>query len=119
MDSVNQILEQALSDIAGCDDLRALDELRVRYMGKKGEITALLKSLGGMEPEERKSFGQAVNRAKGDIASAINARKAKQEARMAAIEAGEITVEDPREKRERLLKEEERKKRAEANAKRK
>ena len=51
--------------------------------------------------------------------AAIRARKAKQEARMAAIEAGEITVEDPREKRERLLKEEERKKRAEANAKRK
>jgi len=46
--------------------------------------------------------------------AAIEARRAKQEARMKAIEAGEITVEDPREKRLREAKEEERKKRAEA-----
>ena len=76
MDSVDQILEQALSDIAACDDLRALDELRVRTLGKKGEVTTLLKSLGAMKASERKAFGQAVNRAKNGIADAINSRKA-------------------------------------------
>jgi len=75
VESVNQILEQALAEISACDDLSALDELRIRYLGKKGEITALLKSLGGMEPEARKAFGQAVNRAKGDVAGAINQQK--------------------------------------------
>jgi phenylalanyl-tRNA synthetase alpha chain len=75
VESVNQILEQALAEIGACDDLSALDELRVRYLGKKGEITALLKSLGGMEPEARKAFGQAVNSAKGEVAGAINQQK--------------------------------------------
>ena len=62
VDSVNQILKQALADIKASTELSLLDDLRVRYLGKKGEITALLKSLGAMEHEQRKAFGQAVNR---------------------------------------------------------
>ena len=75
MESVNQILNQALAEIGSSEDLSSLDELRVRYLGKKGEITALLKSLGGMEPEERKAFGAAVNQAKGQVAAAVNERR--------------------------------------------
>ena len=75
MESVNQILEQALAEIKASDELSVLDDLRVRFLGKKGEITALLKSLGSMEQEQRKAFGQAVNRAKGELAEAISARK--------------------------------------------
>jgi len=75
VESVNQILKQALAEIVASDDLSVLDNLRVRYLGKKGEITALLKSLGSMEHEQRKAFGQAVNRAKGEVAQAVAARK--------------------------------------------
>ena len=75
MESVKQILEQALAEINSSDELSILDDLRVRYLGKKGEITALLKSLGGMEHEERKAFGQAVNLAKVQVADAVTARK--------------------------------------------
>ena len=75
MESVDQILKQALAEISASDDLSALDNLRVHYLGKKGEITALLKSLGAMEHEQRKAFGQAVNRAKGEVAQAVTARK--------------------------------------------
>ena len=75
MDSVNQILKQALAEITASVELSVLDDLRVRYLGKNGEITALLKSLGGMEHEQRKAFGQAVNRAKGELAQAVSARK--------------------------------------------
>ena len=75
MESVNQILSQALTAVSASGDLSGLDELRVRYLGKKGEITALLKSLGGMEPEQRKAFGQAVNLAKDELAEAIARRK--------------------------------------------
>jgi phenylalanyl-tRNA synthetase alpha chain len=75
VESVNQILEQALAKISTCEELSALDDLRVQYLGKKGEVTALLKSLGGMEHEQRKAFGQAVNRVKGELAQAINTRK--------------------------------------------
>lgn len=51
-------VEQALRE-AG--DLTALDALRVRMLGKKGELTLLLKTLGTLEPEERRRFGQLVN----------------------------------------------------------
>lgn len=75
MESVKQIQQQAIADIASCEELSALDDLRVRYLGKKGEVTALLKSLGSMEHEQRKAFGQAVNVAKVELSDAINQRK--------------------------------------------
>ena len=64
MNAISDLQESALAEIEACADLQQLDELRVRYLGKKGEITAQLKSLGQMEPEQRRSFGQAVNAAR-------------------------------------------------------
>ncbi|GMR15301.1 MAG: phenylalanine--tRNA ligase subunit alpha [Gammaproteobacteria bacterium] len=75
MESVKQILEQALAEIQACGELPSLDDLRVRYLGKKGEITALLKSLGTLEHAQRKAFGQAVNRARDELTEALGARK--------------------------------------------
>jgi len=75
VESVDQILKQAVAAIESCDELPVLDNLRVRYLGKKGEITALLKSLGAMEPTQRRAFGQAVNLAKADLAQALSTRK--------------------------------------------
>lgn len=72
---VNQILKRALAEITACEELSALDELRVRYLGRKGEVTALLKSLGSMEHEQRKAFGQAVNHTKGELTQAVSTRK--------------------------------------------
>jgi phenylalanyl-tRNA synthetase alpha chain len=75
---VNQVTDlqnRALAEIEASDSLQQLDELRVRYLGKKGEITAQLKSLGSMEPEQRRSFGQAVNAARDTLSQAINARR--------------------------------------------
>ncbi len=92
MDSVEHILEQARADIGAADDLRALDELRVAYLGKKGAVTALLKSLGGMDPEERKVFGQSVNRAKQDIQQVLEGRKAELEVAALASKLAEERV---------------------------
>ncbi len=75
MESVTNILEQALAEISVCEELPALDHLRVHYLGKKGEITALLKSLGSMEHEQRKAFGQAVNQAKAELTDALGERR--------------------------------------------
>ena len=75
MNQVNDLQSRALAEISASADLRQLDELRVRYLGKKGEITAQLKSLGSMEPEQRKSFGQAVNAARDALNQAIQARR--------------------------------------------
>ncbi|UWN48630.1 Phenylalanine--tRNA ligase alpha subunit [Alcanivorax sp. ALC70] len=46
MENLESLVEAALAEVAGAADARALDEVRVRYLGKKGEISALLKSLG-------------------------------------------------------------------------
>jgi len=61
--------------IAEAQSLEALDGVRVKALGKKGTISELMKGLGKMEPDERKSFGQAVNGVKQRVADAIEARK--------------------------------------------
>ena len=76
---------KAQSDIEAVDNLDALDQIRVSYLGKKGELTSLLKTLGSLPAEQRKSAGQDINRAKQDVQQAIEARKAALKA--AALEA--------------------------------
>ena len=71
MNAVNELEQRALAQIQASGDLQQLDDLRVQYLGKKGEVTALLKSLGSMEPEQRKSFGQAINTARDALNQAI------------------------------------------------
>ena len=53
----------------------ALEEIRVEALGKKGEITGLMKGLGGLSPEERRSAGAALNEVKDAVAGAIEARR--------------------------------------------
>ncbi|MEJ2400744.1 MAG: phenylalanine--tRNA ligase subunit alpha [Xanthomonadales bacterium] len=85
MSSITELQSRALADIEARESLQQLDELRVRYLGKKGEVTAQLKSLGAMEPEQRKAFGQAVNAARDALNQAINDRRQSLEAQ--ALEA--------------------------------
>ena len=69
-------ITRSLDDIGAADSLESLDALRVALLGKNGAITAALKSLGALPPDERKARGAEVNRAKESIADAIAARKA-------------------------------------------
>ena len=63
---------EALGLIADATDEKAIDEVRVKYLGKKGELTAILKQMGGLSPEERPIMGQLVNKAKAELEEAIN-----------------------------------------------
>ena len=72
---VENTLDRALSEISKSIDLRSLDEVRVSFLGKKGELTTLLKSLGQMDPSERPKAGESINRAKTAIQDAIELRK--------------------------------------------
>ena len=72
---VENTLDRALSEISKSNDLRSLDEVRVSFLGKKGELTTLLKSLGQMDPTERPKAGEAINQAKSVIQDAIEHRK--------------------------------------------
>lgn len=71
--------ERALADVAGAPDLRALDEVRVEWLGKKGRLTAELKNLGQLPPETRREAGQAVNELKRDLSTRLESRKAELE----------------------------------------
>ncbi len=70
------LLDEALGLVADADDERTLDEVRVRFLGKKGALTGQLKELGQLPPDQRREAGQAVNRAKHSLEQAIQARAA-------------------------------------------
>ena len=76
MENLESLVEAALAEVAGAADARALDEVRVRYLGKKGEISALLKSLGGLSAEERPKAGALINEGKQRVQAAIDERRA-------------------------------------------
>ncbi|MDY6919163.1 MAG: phenylalanine--tRNA ligase subunit alpha [Pseudomonadota bacterium] len=75
MDNLQTILEHALAAVAGADDLAGLDQVRVQYLGKKGEITGQLKTLGKLAPEQRKAAGAEINRVKEQVQEAIRQRQ--------------------------------------------
>jgi phenylalanyl-tRNA synthetase alpha chain len=72
---IEPLLGKARTDIGAAPDARALEQLRVDLLGKKGRVTELLKQLGGMAPEARKAFGERVNLAKDELARLIDARR--------------------------------------------
>lgn len=72
---LDQILQEALSAVAGAEDLASLDAVRVAYMGKKGKVTGLLKELGTLPADERPQAGQQINELKLKINLAIDERK--------------------------------------------
>ncbi len=80
MSDIEAIVQEATVALAAATDLGALDELRVRYLGKKGAITALLKSLGGLPADQRPAAGQAINDAKQRVSDQLDGRKAALEA---------------------------------------
>ncbi|HEV09024.1 MAG TPA: phenylalanine--tRNA ligase subunit alpha, partial [Sulfurihydrogenibium azorense] len=53
--------EEVLKEIEAVKDPSSLNEIRIKYLGKKGVITSILKTLGSLKPEERKEVGQLAN----------------------------------------------------------
>jgi len=72
---INAILDQAKASIAKAESLKELDDLRVKFLGKKGELTALLKGLGKLSKEERPKMGEAINQAKVSVQTLLTDRK--------------------------------------------
>ena len=69
-----KIRDEALEAIRGTDAAAALDAVRVKYLGKKGELTALLKQTGKLPPEERPVVGQLANEVRAALTEAIAAQ---------------------------------------------
>lgn len=68
LENIEKVAKQELSE---CSSIKSLDDLRVKYLGKKGELKAILNQMGKLAPEERKEMGQFANRVKSDIENAI------------------------------------------------
>ena len=79
------IRREALAAMDEAADSQALEALRVKYLGKKGELTAVLKQMGKLSPEERPVMGQVANAVRADIEEKLEAVKAKLAAK--ALEA--------------------------------
>ena len=89
MQALSELLDQAASEIDAASDLSALDAVRVSYLGKKGALTARLKSLGQLPGDQRAAAGQEINRVKQALQESLNQRRevledAALEARLAA-----------------------------------
>ena len=96
MENVNRIVAEGIAAIEAAQDFNALEQIKARYLGKTGELTGLLKTLGQMSPEERKTIGAHINECKNQFQMAFNAKRdalneAKLQAQLAA-EALDITL---------------------------
>lgn len=74
-DQLKQIRERVLAELSAISNTTALDALRVRVLGKKGELTAILRGMGQLRPEERPAIGQLVNELRARIEEAIEERE--------------------------------------------
>lgn len=75
MENLQALTEEALNLVAATDELSVLDKIRVDYLGKKGQLTALLKTLGKLSNEERPAAGAKINEAKQQVQAAIQEKK--------------------------------------------
>jgi phenylalanyl-tRNA synthetase alpha chain len=96
MDNLDQLVASATADFAAATEPAKLEDAKARYLGKEGSLTALLKSLGKLPADERKTAGAAINVAKAGIESALTARRealksAQLEAQL-ATEALDVTL---------------------------
>ena len=94
MNDAADLVSRALAAIAASADLEALDRVRIQWLGKKGELTAALRSLGSLPGADRRAAGQAINAVKKQVQNALEARRAELERRQGDHElaAGRIDV---------------------------
>ena len=90
------IRQNALCALAAADSMAALDEIRVKWLGKKGELTAVLKMMGKLSAEERPVMGQMANAVRAEIEEKLEAKKAQISAtdleKKLAAEAIDVTI---------------------------
>ena len=79
MKTPDEILAEAKGLIEKANEGAAIEELRIKYLGKKGEVTSILKSMGTLAPEERKELGMKINKIKSDVETFIEEKKAELE----------------------------------------
>ena len=78
-EKLDEILKNGLEEIEKCTDLKALDEVRVKFLGKQGELTAILRNMKEIPPEERKNVGMRANTIREKLENALGEKNNKME----------------------------------------
>jgi phenylalanyl-tRNA synthetase alpha chain len=96
-DELDKLKREFVSELKQISDSEALEVLRIKYMGKKGLVTLLLKGMGDLPPEERPAAGQAVNRLKEELTALLDneERRIKAAERQRRLEAEIVDVTMP------------------------
>ena len=93
---LQDLREVAVKAILGAADPQALEALRIQYLGKKGDLTKLLKMMGKLDPSERPAMGQLANQVRAEVENALAQRKDELSAllleRKLASEAVDVTI---------------------------
>ena len=89
---LEQIKTAALEAIAQAQNSADCENVRVKYLGKKGELTAILKMMGGLSPEERPIMGQLVNTAKAEVDAALSKKVSEMQAQAEERKLKEETI---------------------------
>ncbi|MBQ4362679.1 MAG: phenylalanine--tRNA ligase subunit alpha, partial [Oscillospiraceae bacterium] len=93
-EKLSSILEAARAELENAADLKAMEDLRIRFLGKKGELTAILKQMGSLSPEERPAMGQLANTVRSEIEARLAEKGERLRTELAAkkLEAEKIDV---------------------------
>ncbi len=89
---LEEIKKSAEAALASASSLEDLDNIRVKYLGKKGELTAVLKQMGGLSPEERPIIGQLANEIRELIQAEIDAKSAELKSALQEAKLAEETI---------------------------
>jgi len=74
-ETLRNLLEEAKRELETVDSIKSLEELRVKYLGKKGELTKILRGMGNLSPEERPVVGKILNEVRAEIESFLAAKR--------------------------------------------
>ena len=101
-EKIKQIEEQSIKEISQVVDLKNLNDIRVKYLGKKGELTSVLRGMGGLSAEERPVIGALVNEVRDKLESIITEKETelKRQELQKRLETENIDVTEPSKKRE-------------------
>lgn len=94
---LKQILEESKEQLKKASSIQDAEEIRVKVLGKKGQLTEILRGMGKLSPEERKELGQAANQVRADVEKLLDEtfRQLKEKAMAAKFEAEKVDVTEP------------------------
>lgn len=99
-EKIQKIRQNSVDEISNAEDLQTLNELKVKYLGKKGELTAVLRGMGALSSDERPVIGSLVNKVRDELEKLVadKEKEFKEKEMLKKIEEEEIDVTEPSKK---------------------